>query len=194
MTCSRVPDQRHPSSSTVMAIGALIETVVPMFVADAVGGDGRRGANLWLDGTVVRVELAAGVAGGDWPRLTLRPAGLHGAGSEWPVWLEIVVGIVVLDFSVGYVSHRTMHMWPAMWRFHQIHHSDPFVDVTTTYRTASGRNGLAVPASRSCRSGCSAFRRRPSSSSGCCRRPTASSSTPTSACGRRSTGCCRSSG
>jgi hypothetical protein len=22
-----------------------------------------------------------------------------------------------------------------MWRFHQIHHSDPFVDVTTTYRT-----------------------------------------------------------
>jgi sterol desaturase/sphingolipid hydroxylase (fatty acid hydroxylase superfamily) len=26
-------------------------------------------------------------------------------------------------------------MWPAMWRFHQIHHSDPFVDVTTTYRT-----------------------------------------------------------
>ena len=28
-----------------------------------------------------------------------------------------------------------MHMWPAMWRFHRIHHSDPFVDVTTTYRT-----------------------------------------------------------
>ena len=28
-----------------------------------------------------------------------------------------------------------MHMWPVMWRFHQIHHSDPFVDVTTTYRT-----------------------------------------------------------
>ena len=41
----------------------------------------------------------------------------------------------MLDFSVGYLSHRTMHMWPAMWRFHQIHHSDPFVDVTTTYRT-----------------------------------------------------------
>ena len=41
----------------------------------------------------------------------------------------------MLDFSVGYVSHRAMHMWPAMWRFHQIHHSDPFVDVTTTYRT-----------------------------------------------------------
>lgn len=26
-------------------------------------------------------------------------------------------------------------MWPGMWRFHRIHHSDPFVHVTTTYRT-----------------------------------------------------------
>src|SRR5436305_6712832 len=54
---------------------------------------------------------------------------------DWPMWLAIATGIVVLDFSVGYLSHRTMHMWPAMWRFHQGHHSDPFVDVTTTYRT-----------------------------------------------------------
>jgi sterol desaturase/sphingolipid hydroxylase (fatty acid hydroxylase superfamily) len=28
-----------------------------------------------------------------------------------------------------------MHAWPAMWRFHRVHHSDEFVDVTTTYRT-----------------------------------------------------------
>jgi sterol desaturase/sphingolipid hydroxylase (fatty acid hydroxylase superfamily) len=53
----------------------------------------------------------------------------------WPGWLASVVGIVVLDFSIGYLSHRTMHMWPPMWRFHQVHHNDPFVDVTTTYRT-----------------------------------------------------------
>jgi sterol desaturase/sphingolipid hydroxylase (fatty acid hydroxylase superfamily) len=66
--------------------------------------------------------------------LTLRPTGLM-AQRGWPLWVEILVGIVVVDFSVGYLSHRTMHMWPAMWRFHQIHHSDPFVDVTTTYRT-----------------------------------------------------------
>jgi sterol desaturase/sphingolipid hydroxylase (fatty acid hydroxylase superfamily) len=66
--------------------------------------------------------------------LTLRPSGLM-AKFGWQGWTEIIVGIVVLDFSVGYLSHRTMHMWPPMWRFHQIHHSDPFVDVTTTYRT-----------------------------------------------------------
>ncbi len=52
-------------------------------------------------------------------------------------------GIVVLDFCVGYLSHRTMHMWPAMWKFHQIHHNDPFVDVTTTVETL-GRTSVTV--------------------------------------------------
>jgi sterol desaturase/sphingolipid hydroxylase (fatty acid hydroxylase superfamily) len=66
--------------------------------------------------------------------LTLRPTGVL-ARLGWPNWLDIIAGIVVLDFSVGYLSHRTMHAWPAMWRFHRVHHSDDFVDVTTTYRT-----------------------------------------------------------
>jgi len=116
----------------VMAIGALIESVVPMSLA-VPGNSGRRTANLWLTATVFLINwllssLAAVAA------LTLRPAGLM-SQLQWPVWLQIVTGIVVLDFSVGYLSHRTMHMWPAMWRFHQVHHSDDFVDVTTTYRT-----------------------------------------------------------
>jgi sterol desaturase/sphingolipid hydroxylase (fatty acid hydroxylase superfamily) len=51
-----------------------------------------------------------------------------------PAWLEIACGVIILDFSIGYLSHRTMHAWPALWRFHQVHHSDPFVDVTTTFR------------------------------------------------------------
>src|SRR5262245_28914515 len=116
----------------VMAIGALIETVVPMFVAGS-WQRGRRTANLWLTATSFLSNwLLASVAAT--AALTLRPAGLL-AQLQWPLWLQIAIGIVCLDFSVGYLSHRTMHMWPAMWRFHQIHHSDDFVDVTTTYRT-----------------------------------------------------------
>ena len=117
---------------TVMAAGALIETVVPMFVVRP-SIRGRRAANLGL--TVLSfllnwllASLAAIAA------LALRPAGAL-ARLGWPLSLDVVVGIVVLDFSVGYLSHRTMHMWPAMWRFHRVHHSDDFVDVTTTYRT-----------------------------------------------------------
>jgi sterol desaturase/sphingolipid hydroxylase (fatty acid hydroxylase superfamily) len=116
----------------VMAIGAVIEVVVPMFAVKP-WKNGRRGANLGftalsLGSNWLLASLAAVLA------LRWRPAGLM-AQLQWPAWLEIALGIVVLDFSVGYLSHRTMHMWPAMWKFHQIHHNDPFVDVTTTYRT-----------------------------------------------------------
>jgi sterol desaturase/sphingolipid hydroxylase (fatty acid hydroxylase superfamily) len=117
---------------TVMAVGALLETAVPMFGARAWKQD-RRAANLGLTAlSFVSNWLLASLAA--MAALAWRPAGVM-ARLAWPAWAEIVAGIVVLDFSVGYLSHRTMHMWPAMWRFHQIHHSDPFVDVTTTYRT-----------------------------------------------------------
>src|SRR2546430_11264731 len=49
--------------------------------------------------------------------------------------VQIIAGIVILDFSAGYLAHRALHLFPILWRFHQVHHSDDFVDVTTTYRT-----------------------------------------------------------
>jgi sterol desaturase/sphingolipid hydroxylase (fatty acid hydroxylase superfamily) len=52
-----------------------------------------------------------------------------------PAALQLVVGIVALDLAYGYVAHRTMHASPSLWRYHRVHHSDPFVDVTTSYRT-----------------------------------------------------------
>ena len=116
----------------VMAIGAVLEILVPMFV-DKPWKRGRRSANLGLTAlSFLSNWLLASVAG--IAALSFRPAGVL-AQRGVPFWAEIVIGILVLDFSVGYLSHRTRHMWPAMWRFHRIHHSDPFVDVTTTYRT-----------------------------------------------------------
>ena len=116
----------------VMGIGALLEIVVPMFAA-AASRQRRRRANLGLTAlTFASSWLLASIAAA--AALVLRPSGLM-TQLGWPAWIEIVAGIVILDFSAGYLSHRTMHMWPAMWRFHRIHHSDPFVDVTTTFRT-----------------------------------------------------------
>jgi len=116
----------------VMAVAALIETAVPMFAAHG-REDGLQAANLGLTAlSFVSKWLLASAAA--LAAVTLRAEGLL-ARADWSVWVQVGVGIVVLDFSVGYLSHRTMHMWPAMWRFHPIHHSDMFVDVTTTYRT-----------------------------------------------------------
>jgi sterol desaturase/sphingolipid hydroxylase (fatty acid hydroxylase superfamily) len=54
---------------------------------------------------------------------------------EIPFAVQIIASIVVLDLSYGYLAHRAMHMSPLLWRAHRVHHSDPFVDVTTSYRT-----------------------------------------------------------
>jgi sterol desaturase/sphingolipid hydroxylase (fatty acid hydroxylase superfamily) len=117
---------------TVMAVATLIETAVPMSAA-AASRRGRRSANLGLTAVGffanwLLSSIAATAA------LALRPTGLL-ARLGSPAWVDIAFGIVALDFSVGYLSHRTMHAWPSMWRFHRVHHSDDFVDATTTYRT-----------------------------------------------------------
>jgi len=115
-----------------MAVGAAIETVVPLFAEAPVNGR-RRNANLAFTalsfGSNWVLSSIAAIAALSW-----RPAGLM-AQWGWTGWPAIVAGIVILDFSIGYLSHRTMHVWPPMWRFHQVHHNDAFVDVTTTYRT-----------------------------------------------------------
>ena len=117
---------------TVMAAAALIETAVPMFMAKP-WKHPRRTANLGLTAlSFLSNWLLASVAA--LAAVWLRPAGVF-AGLAWPMWAQVLVGIVILDFSIGYLSHRTMHLWSPMWRFHQVHHSDDFVDVTTTYRT-----------------------------------------------------------
>jgi sterol desaturase/sphingolipid hydroxylase (fatty acid hydroxylase superfamily) len=40
----------------------------------------------------------------------------------------------VLDFMYGYAAHVLLHKIPMLWRVHRVHHSDPFVDVTTSLR------------------------------------------------------------
>jgi sterol desaturase/sphingolipid hydroxylase (fatty acid hydroxylase superfamily) len=141
----------------VMGVGALLETAVPMFAAGARKPD-RRAANLSLTAlTFVSNWLLASSAAA--AALALQPTGLM-VRLGWPAWIEILTGILILDFSAGYLSHRTMHMWPAMWRFHRIHHSDTFVDVTTTFgRTRSKPCGALD--SRLRRYGSSAFRLKP---------------------------------
>lgn len=116
----------------VMTFGAVLELAVPAVAAARARG-GRRAANLALTATSILVNwLLASLAA--IAALTLRPTGLMTQFGV-PLLIQTFAGIIVLDCSVGYLSHRTLHMLPAMWRFHRIHHSDPFVDVTTTYRT-----------------------------------------------------------
>jgi sterol desaturase/sphingolipid hydroxylase (fatty acid hydroxylase superfamily) len=55
-----------------------------------------------------------------------------------PVWLELILAIMLLDFIAQYGVHYILHRTPFLWKFHMIHHSDTHVDVTTGTRHHPG--------------------------------------------------------
>ena len=120
--------------SAIMAVAALIEMAIP-FVQSRGGRTGRERANLALTTVVFLLNWALSTTPAVLALLlSWRSPGLA-SRLNLPAWIQIAAGFVLLDFSVGYLSHRTLHMIPALWRFHRVHHSDDFIDVTTTYRT-----------------------------------------------------------
>ena len=53
--------------------------------------------------------------------------------SQWPLWLEVTLTIVILDF-VMYMQHVMFHAVPVLWRLHMMHHADLDYDLTTGAR------------------------------------------------------------
>lgn len=51
----------------------------------------------------------------------------------WPLWVEIVLALLVLDFAI-WMQHLITHKVPLLWRFHRMHHADRDMDVTTALR------------------------------------------------------------
>lgn len=64
-------------------------------------------------------------------------AAQHGWGwfnhRSWPVWLEIILAILILDFAI-WGQHLLTHKIPLLWRLHRVHHADRDMDVTTALR------------------------------------------------------------
>lgn len=52
---------------------------------------------------------------------------------DWPVWLEMLIAFIVLDFAI-WLQHLASHKVPMLWRLHQMHHADVDFDVTTAIR------------------------------------------------------------
>jgi sterol desaturase/sphingolipid hydroxylase (fatty acid hydroxylase superfamily) len=65
-------------------------------------------------------------------------------GVALPFGAQVLVGIVGLDI-VSYAWHRMNHRFPALWRFHQVHHSDSTFTVTTGVRFHPGELVLSLP-------------------------------------------------
>ena len=54
---------------------------------------------------------------------------------RYPLPLAATLGVALLARSlVSYAVHVAMHKVPALWRVHRVHHTDVFLDVSTTVR------------------------------------------------------------
>ncbi len=77
--------------------------------------------------------------------LVVRNAGL--GMSEWtaergfglvflvplPKWCRVAIGFLLMDLTF-YYWHRANHRIRLLWRFHNVHHIDPDLDVSTSFR------------------------------------------------------------
>lgn len=97
-------------------------------------GDGRwrwrrllRNAGLWLVniGLSPLIVIPISVLAGDLS-LGWRP-------DWWAGWPALLLDLLVLDLLI-YWWHRANHVIPFLWRFHEIHHLDHFLDTTSAVR------------------------------------------------------------
>lgn len=62
---------------------------------------------------------------------------------ELPGWLTVVAGFLLLDYG-NYLWHVLNHQFNFLWRFHNVHHIDLDLDVTTALRFHFGEVILSV--------------------------------------------------
>lgn len=51
----------------------------------------------------------------------------------WSGWSGLLIDLIILDLWI-YWWHRANHELPLLWRFHEVHHLDGFLDTTTALR------------------------------------------------------------
>jgi sterol desaturase/sphingolipid hydroxylase (fatty acid hydroxylase superfamily) len=59
-----------------------------------------------------------------------------------PTWLELIVSFLLVDLAF-YYWHLANHRAPFLWRFHNVHHTDPELDVSTAFRFHFGEIALS---------------------------------------------------
>lgn len=63
--------------------------------------------------------------------------------SWWSSWPGLLLDLLILDGLI-YWWHRLNHKVPFLWRFHQVHHLDEFLDSTSAFRFHFGEVALSA--------------------------------------------------
>src|SRR5882672_10906368 len=117
----------------------LIESAVPLF-SFQYNKWKHAGVNIFFTVTTIIVNFAFAlliVISSDWCLKS-------GFGIlQWitmPVWLQLIVGLMMVDFIGAWLIHYIQHKIKWMWKFHIIHHADTHVDTTTANRHHPGES------------------------------------------------------
>jgi len=123
-----------------LALGVLLQRLTPH--ARLRGSWLVNGSLAAINAAVLGVACGAcGITAARWAAHA-RIGVLHWTGA--PAWAAIPFSIAGLDL-VSYGWHRATHRVPLLWRFHQVHHSDPSFTVSTGLRFHPGELLLSLP-------------------------------------------------
>ncbi|HYN19621.1 MAG TPA: sterol desaturase family protein [Thermoanaerobaculia bacterium] len=107
----------------------------------------------WLPELALNVALSALAFGVS--AVLVRPAVLRAMGwsrshefglvylADLPPLARGLLVFMLLDLAF-YYWHRLNHEWPALWRFHNVHHCDPDLGVSTSFRFHFGEVALST--------------------------------------------------
>ncbi|MHC1949556.1 sterol desaturase family protein [Bradyrhizobium sp. UFLA06-06] len=79
-------------------------------------------AFLFLNGWLVFVGVTAIIAVATLVNQSILPSPVKQAVSDLPYWAQALIAIVIGDLGI-YWTHRILHVVPAMWRIHAVHHA-----------------------------------------------------------------------
>ncbi len=120
-----------------MVFFGLLENLLPVFT-DKYNRVKHAGVNLSFLLTTAVVNLVVGlITAGVYTFIREHQIGLI-YWLNWPLWAELLLSVLILDFVGMYCSHYVLHKFKWLWKFHMVHHSDRHVDVTTGTRHHPG--------------------------------------------------------
>lgn len=118
----------------------LIENAYPLF-SFRYNKFRHAGINLFFTFTTILVNFAMAfllVKASD--RAVEAGFGLLQWAAPIPLWVQFLVGLLLLDLIGAWFIHWLQHKVKWMWKFHLVHHSDTCVDTTTANRHHPGES------------------------------------------------------
>lgn len=125
---------------TGIAFFWLLESAAPLFRFQYYKWN-HAGINLFFTLTTVLVNFTMAfllLKTSDW--VVANGIGILQWVPDLSLWMQMIIGLLLLDLIGAWFIHWLEHQVRWLWKFHLIHHTDPYVDTTTANRHHPGES------------------------------------------------------